>query len=189
MAQNKKKTWFCALETLEPCTYSTTLKGNMNRHILSRHTVDKKHICGICFKSFTRSDYLQKHKTKNGLCILKDTTKRYLCVKCYTVFFRSKIYDIHIKKCDNFINLIDSTNVDDSKINLTILTPTQININYEIKKYDTFINLIQSNEVDYSKINFNIKQDLQDYINYFLNNYKKFTILTPTQINMNTFLM
>ncbi len=48
-AQYKKTTWFCALDALEPLTYMH-VESALNKNILGKHKLDKKHICDTCYE-------------------------------------------------------------------------------------------------------------------------------------------
>ncbi len=80
--QIKNTIWLDALDT---CIPNTTLKFKLKwKKWRSKYSLEKKYICGTCYKLFSKSEYLRQHIRKNKS--YKGTIIKYICVKCSNLF-------------------------------------------------------------------------------------------------------
>ena len=87
--------FYCLLETFEPCTYKTTIKANLMRHISSVHYSDEKTlICSTCYKSFSRKDNLKTH-----IINTHQNKITYSCKTCLKTYRRYDFFERHEESC------------------------------------------------------------------------------------------
>lgn len=92
---SSKHVFYCLLETLEPCMYTTTIKANLLRHISSLHNSEPKTlICSTCFKSFSRKDNLKTH-----ILNIHKKEKIYSCKTCFRRYKRFDFFERHEESC------------------------------------------------------------------------------------------
>ena len=77
--------------THTPCTFTTSSKSSLTRHIRNKHTHEKPYKCPMCEKAFTSINMMKRHS------LIHTGEKPYVCEHCGRTFSRKFNLATHVR--------------------------------------------------------------------------------------------